>query len=61
VDYASLANKALSETGMKQWSSCEYDNSDKAIALVKVPFQISLADLYNKVQLEAKAIECDRV
>jgi Uma2 family endonuclease len=50
-----------SKTGMKRWSFCEYDSSDEAIAFTKVPFQISLADLYNKVQLEAKAIEGDLV
>jgi Uma2 family endonuclease len=61
IDQMRIHVEQFSKTGMKQWSFCEYDNSDEAIALTKVPFQISLADLYNKVHLEAKAIEGDRV
>jgi Uma2 family endonuclease len=61
IDQTRIHVEQFSKTGMKQWSFCEYDDSDEAIALTKVPFQISLADLYNKVQLEAKAIEGDRV
>jgi Uma2 family endonuclease len=61
IDQTRIHVEQFSKTGMKQWSFCEYDNSDETIALTKVPFQISLADLYNKVQLEAKAIEGDRV
>lgn len=61
IDQTRIHVEQFSKTGMKQWSFCEYDESDEAIAFTKVPFQISLADLYNKVQLEANAIEGDRV
>jgi Uma2 family endonuclease len=61
IDQTRIHVEQFSKTGMKQWSFCEYDDSDEAIAFTKVPFQISLADLYNKVQLDAKAIEGDRV
>jgi Uma2 family endonuclease len=61
IDQTRIHVEQFSKTGMKQWSFCEYDDSDEAIAFTKVPFQISLADLYNKVQLEAKAIDGDHV
>jgi Uma2 family endonuclease len=57
IDQTRIHVEQYSKTGMKQWSFCEYDDSDEAIAFTKIPFQISLADLYNKVQLDAKAIE----
>ncbi|WP_404785498.1 hypothetical protein [Altericista sp. CCNU0014] len=60
VFYQHIHVEHFSKTGMKQWSFCKYDKLDEAIAFTKVPFQISLTDLYNKVQLEAKAIEGDR-
>ncbi len=60
IDQTRIHVEQFSKTGMKQWSFCEYDESDEAITFTKAPFQISLVDLYNKVQLEAKAIEGDR-
>ncbi|NEQ21939.1 MAG: hypothetical protein F6K28_22610 [Microcoleus sp. SIO2G3] len=33
-------------------SFCEYDESDDAIALSSLSFEVSLADIYNKVNLE---------
>jgi hypothetical protein len=44
----------------QQWSFSEYDEADEAIAFAKVPFQSSLADLYNKVRLNAEKGEGDR-
>jgi Uma2 family endonuclease len=61
IDQTRIHVERFSKTGTKQWSFHEYDASDEAIALAKVPFQISLADLYNKVRLDAEAIEGDRV
>jgi Uma2 family endonuclease len=60
IDQTRIHVEQFSKTGKKQWSFCEYDESDEAIALAKVPFQISLADLYHKVQLNAEVIEGDR-
>jgi Uma2 family endonuclease len=59
IDQTRIHVEQFSKTGKKQWSFCEYDESDEAIALAKVPFQISLADLYHKVQLNAEVIEGD--
>jgi Uma2 family endonuclease len=54
IDQTQIHVKQFSKTGLKQWAFSEYDASDTAIALTKVPFQISLADLYNKVQLNTE-------
>jgi Uma2 family endonuclease len=61
IDQTRIHVEQFSKTGTKRWSFYEYDASDAAIAFAKVPFQISLADLYNKVQLNAEVIEGDRV
>ena len=42
----------FSKTDNKRWSFCEYDESDNAIALASVSFEISLTDIYNKVNFE---------
>ncbi len=42
----------FSKTDNKRWSFCDYDESANAIALASVPFEISLADIYNKVNFE---------
>jgi Uma2 family endonuclease len=60
IDQTRIHVEQFSKTGKKQWSFCEYDESDETIAFAKVPFQISLADLYNKVQLNVGVVEGDR-
>ncbi|HLO47932.1 MAG TPA: Uma2 family endonuclease [Kamptonema sp.] len=47
------------KTGTKRWSLGEYDAEDEAIALNSVPFQISLADVYNKVKFEEMEVEAE--
>ncbi|HEY9612843.1 Uma2 family endonuclease [Allocoleopsis sp.] len=42
----------FSKTDNKRWSFRDYDESDEAIALSSVSFEISLADIYNKVNFE---------
>jgi Uma2 family endonuclease len=44
VDQTQVHVEQYSKVSVKQWTLCEYDGSDKAIALTKVPFQISLVD-----------------
>lgn len=61
IDQTRIHVERFSKTGTNQWSFHEYDALDEAIALTKVPFQISLADFYNKVRLGAEAIEGDHV
>ena len=50
IDQTKISVEHFSKTEAKRWSFCEYDESDDAIALCSVYFQISLADVYNKVK-----------
>ncbi|MCC5658158.1 Uma2 family endonuclease [Nostoc sp. XA010] len=52
IDQTGIHVDQFSKTGKKQWTLREYDEEDEAIALVTVPFEISLQDLYNKVKFE---------
>lgn len=49
IDQTRIHLEQFSKTGKKQWNLREYDEEDEAIALVTVPFEISLQDLYDKV------------
>ncbi|MBN3882116.1 MAG: Uma2 family endonuclease [Nostoc sp. JL34] len=52
IDQTRIHIDQFSKTGKKQWTLREYDEEDEAIAFVTVPFEISLQDLYNKVNFE---------
>ncbi|MBX9254155.1 Uma2 family endonuclease [Desmonostoc muscorum CCALA 125] len=52
IDQTRIHVEQFSKTGKKQWALREYDEEDEAIALATVPFEISLQDLYNKVNFE---------
>ncbi|MGV0102757.1 putative restriction endonuclease domain-containing protein [Nostoc sp. DSM 114160] len=52
IDQTRIHVDQFSKTGKKQWTLREYDEEDEAIALVTVPFEISLQDLYDKVNFE---------
>ncbi|MFN6516430.1 MAG: Uma2 family endonuclease [Nostoc sp. CreGUA01] len=52
IDQNRIRVEQFSKTGKKQWTLQEYDEEDEAIALTTVPFEISLQDLYNKVNFE---------
>ncbi|MEH2169590.1 MAG: Uma2 family endonuclease [Nostoc sp.] len=52
IDQTRIHVEQFSKIGKKQWTLREYDEEDEAIALVTVPFEISLQDLYNKVKFE---------
>ncbi|MBW4454406.1 MAG: Uma2 family endonuclease [Nostoc indistinguendum CM1-VF10] len=45
IDQTRIHVDQFSKTGKKQWTLREYDEEDEAIALVTVPFEISLQDL----------------
>ncbi|MEH2443368.1 Uma2 family endonuclease [Nostoc sp.] len=57
IDQTRIHVDQFSKTGKKQWALREYDEEDEAIALVTVPFEISLQDLYNKVKFELVELE----
>ncbi|MGJ5629654.1 Uma2 family endonuclease [Nostoc sp. CALU 1950] len=57
IDQTRIHVEQFSKIGKKQWTLREYDEEDEAIALVTVPFEISLQDLYNKVKFEPVELE----
>ncbi|MEQ8956887.1 MAG: Uma2 family endonuclease [Coleofasciculus sp. C2-GNP5-27] len=57
LDQTKIYVEHFSKTDAKRWSFREYDESDQAIALSSVDFQISLADAYNKVLFEQEEAE----
>ncbi|MEH2112331.1 Uma2 family endonuclease [Nostoc sp.] len=59
IDQTRIHVDQFSKTGKKQWALREYDEEDEAIALVTVPFEISLQDLYNKVKFEPVELEVE--
>ncbi|MCC5642505.1 Uma2 family endonuclease [Nostoc sp. CHAB 5824] len=59
IDQTRIHVDQFSKTGKKQWALREYDEEDEAIALITVPFEISLQDLYNKVNFELVESEVD--
>ncbi|MFN6477494.1 Uma2 family endonuclease [Nostoc sp. DedQUE07] len=61
IDQTRIHVDRFSKTGKKQWTLREYDEEDEAIALVTVPFEISLQDLYNKVKFEPVELEAERI
>ncbi|GBE93557.1 Uma2 family endonuclease [Nostoc cycadae] len=52
IDQYRLHVEQFSKIGKKQWNLREYDEEDNAIAFASVPLEISLQDLYNKVNFE---------
>lgn len=51
VEQSHIYVEHFSKLAPKHWSMKEYNQEDEAIELVSVPFQISIADLYNKVKI----------
>lgn len=52
IDQTRIYIEHFSKTDKKRWSFGEYNKSDEAIALASVSFEISIADIYNKVNFE---------
>ncbi|MBD2594890.1 Uma2 family endonuclease [Nostoc spongiaeforme FACHB-130] len=52
IDQYRIHVEQFSKIGKKQWNLREYDEEDNAIAFASVAFEISLQDLYNKVNFD---------
>lgn len=52
IDQTRIHVEQFSKTGKKQSILREYDAEDEAIALTTVPFEISLQDIYNRVNFQ---------
>lgn len=57
IDQTKINVMQYVKTGRKRWEIREYDIEDEMIALHSVLFQISLEDLYNKVDFESEQEE----
>ncbi|GAB1544309.1 Uma2 family endonuclease [Scytonema sp. NUACC21] len=66
IDQTRIYIEHFSKTDNKRWSFADYDKSDRAIcpegrseaiALASVPFEISLLDIYNKVNFQQVDVE----
>lgn len=54
IDQYTLHVEQYSKTDSNQWLFSEYDGVDARISLVSIPFEITLADLYDGVQFSTK-------
>ena len=52
IDQTRIYIEHFSKTDNERWLFGDYDQSDDAITLASVSFQISLTDIYNKVKFE---------
>lgn len=52
IDQNRLYVEQYAKTGPKRWEFQQYDVEDEVISLTSIPFQISLIDLYNKVNFD---------
>jgi Uma2 family endonuclease len=59
IDQTKISVMQYIKTGRKRWEIREHDIEDEVIALHSILFQISLEDLYNKVNFESVEIEKD--
>jgi Uma2 family endonuclease len=59
VDQYSVHVEHHVKTGKKQWMLQEYDGMDASLALATVDFEISLRDIYAKVQFEPASTPFD--
>lgn len=57
IDQTRVWIEQFSKTANKRWSLQEYDEEDETIALTSVSFQISIVDVYNKVNFEVSDID----
>jgi len=60
IDQYSLRIEHYVKTEPRKWIFQEYDESDTVLRLASIPFEISLADLYEKVEftpIESQSVE----
>lgn len=57
IDQTKINVMQYVKTGRKRWEIREHDIEDEVIALHSILFQISLEDLYNKVDFEAEQVQ----
>jgi Uma2 family endonuclease len=59
IDQYSFRIEHYVKTEPRKWVFQEYDESDVSFCLTSIPFEISLADLYDKVEFESVEVEAE--
>ena len=54
IDRYTMQVKQYYKTAHKQWIFSEYNEASETISLNSISFQITMADIYNKVEFEAE-------
>ncbi|MFB2975406.1 Uma2 family endonuclease [Microseira sp. BLCC-F43] len=57
IDQYTLHVEQYSKTDNNRWIFTEYEDEDETISLAAVPFEIVLADIYDKVDFEDEVVE----
>ena len=57
IDQYTLHVEQYSKTDNNRWIFTEYEDEDGTISLASVPFEIVLADIYDKVDFEDEVVE----
>lgn len=60
IDQNQIHVEQFAKISKKRWELREYDAEDEAIAFATLPFQISLQELYNKVNFQQEVGDSDR-
>lgn len=53
LDQTRVHVEHYAKTGRKRWAFAEYDEEDGAVKFETIPFEVSLAALYKRVEIEA--------
>lgn len=56
IDQYTMHIEQYFKTGKNSWTFFEYDDANEIVSLNSIPFQITLADIYDKVEFEAPEI-----
>lgn len=59
IDQTQIHIDQYVKTSPKRWSITEYTEEDETIQFASIEFEISLQDLYNKVQFEPEKLEAE--
>lgn len=59
IEQSTMYVEQYFKTNSKRWTFSEYDETDETISLNSISFQITLADIYDKVEFESTEVDND--
>lgn len=59
IDQYAMRIEQYFKTEQKRWIFSEYDDANEIVSLNSLPFQITLADIYDKVEFESAEVSND--